>query len=94
KEEKAGTIATAINCNLPVDGLEALFALRESKGFGLSVTDKEVLKARKILSEKEGLFAEPSGAVSFAGFLKAGKKLNGRTVCIISGHGLKQPVVF
>ncbi|MFH1752048.1 MAG: threonine synthase [archaeon] len=90
KEEKAGTIATAINCNLPVDGLEALFALRESKGFGLSVTDKQVLGARKLLAEKEGLFAEPSGAVSFAGYLKVKRKLKGKTVCVVTGHGLKQ----
>ncbi|MEW6295258.1 MAG: threonine synthase [Candidatus Diapherotrites archaeon] len=80
------TIATAIACGNPVDGLEALHAIKASKGLAEEVTEKEILSAQKELG-KEGLYAEPSGAVSFAGAKKLG--LKGRVACIVTGHGLK-----
>jgi threonine synthase len=87
------TIAVAIECGDPLDGSRALNSIRESRGFSGAVTDKEILKAREMLSRREGLFAEPAGAVSLAGLIKARKNVRSarRVVCIVTGHGLKAP---
>ncbi len=85
------TIAGAIGCGNPLDGLEALQVLRESDGFAETVTDREIIKAKEILAKKEGIFAEPAGAVSLAGLIKLKKefKKDARIVLIVSGNGLK-----
>lgn len=80
------TIATAIACGDPIDGLAALKAIRDSDGFAVRVSDKEALSARDTLA-RNGIFVEPSGAVAYAGFLKT--ELSGTVVCLATGHGLK-----
>jgi threonine synthase len=80
------TIATAIACGDPIDGLAALEAIRDSGGFAVKVSDSEALSARDTLA-RNGIFVEPSGAVAYAGFLK--KELSGTVVCVATGHGLK-----
>ncbi len=80
------TIATAIACGDPIDGLAALKAIRDSGGFALRVSDGEVLSARDRLA-MNGIFVEPSGAVAYAGFIK--NEFSGTVVCIATGHGLK-----
>jgi len=85
------TIATAIECGDPLDGLKALNALRESKGKVEKVSDEEMIKSIKLLASKEGLYVEPAGAASTAGLLKL-KRLKGKIVCILTGHGLKYPI--
>jgi len=83
------TLASAIACGNPVDGLKALAALQKTRGLCVDVRDSEILKAREELAREEGIFVEPSGAVSYAG----AKKLNlkGTVVCVLTGHGLKDP---
>jgi threonine synthase len=87
------TIAVAIECGDPLDGPRALQAMKESGGECEAVTDRDILKARKLLAREEGLFAEPAGAVSLAGLIKARKmvKKGSRVVCLVTGHGLKTP---
>ncbi len=80
------TVATAIACGDPIDGLAALKAIRDSGGFAIKISDDETLSARNELS-RNGVFVEPSGAVAYAGYLK--NKLEGTVVCIATGHGLK-----
>ena len=80
------TIATAIACGDPIDGIAALRAIRESGGEALRVSDEETLDARDKLA-RNGIFVEPSGAVAYAGVMK--KKLEGTIVCLATGHGLK-----
>lgn len=89
------TIAGAIACGDPLDGLEALQVLRESKGLVETVTDREILRAQNYLATREGLFAEPAGAVTLAGLIKLKDKLeqNSRIVLIVSGNGLKTAVL-
>jgi threonine synthase len=89
--KKPRTIASAIECGDPLDGQKALGALRDSRGFGETVTDKEILFILKLLARKEGLYVEPAGAVSLAGMLKIKEILNGSAVCVLTGHGLKDP---
>lgn len=87
------TIAMAIECGNPMDGVNALHAIKESGGFAESVNDSEILKARALLSREEGLFSEPSGAVSLAGLISHIDRIDkgSKVVCIITGHGLKSP---
>lgn len=80
------TIATAIACGDPIDGLAALRAIRDSGGIAIKITDDEALLARNLLA-CNGIFVEPSGAVAYAGYIK--NKLEGTGVCIATGHGLK-----
>ena len=83
------TVATAIACGDPIDGLGALRAMRETAGQAVSVTDDEVIEMRDFLAE-HGIFVEPSGAVAYAGARRVSEVLKGKTVvCIATGHGLK-----
>lgn len=94
KEPK--TIATAIKIGNPASWKQAEAARDESVGLINAVTDTEILNAYKILASKEGVFVEPASAASVAGLLKLAKagyfsKLTTRIVCILTGHGLKDP---
>ena len=97
------TIATAIRIGNPASWKAAERARDESGGLIDMVSDKEILDAYKLLAEKEGVFVEPASAASIAGLLKLAKKgyFNSKTqklknsktkiVCILTGHGLKDP---
>lgn len=80
------TIATAIACGDPIDGLAALKAIRDSGGEALRVSDRGALDARDKLA-RNGIFVEPSGAVAYAGTVE--KRLDGTVVVLATGHGLK-----
>ena len=58
------------------------------------VTDGEILDAQRLLAIHEGIFAEPSAAVSVAGarrLRQAGTIAEGDlVVTVVTGHGLKQ----
>jgi len=94
---KPETIATAIRIGAPVSWKKAVNAIRNSHGTAETVTDTEILDAQKMLAQLEGLFVEPASASSIAGL----KKLiaNGEVdkdeciVCVVTGHGLKDPDV-
>lgn len=87
------TVAVAIECGDPLDGKRALASIKESGGFCGTVTDEEMLECREMLAQKEGLFAEPAGAVALAGILKSRKSFRrgSNVVCLVTGHGLKTP---
>ena len=89
------TIATAIRIGNPQSWDQAIKAVEESKGWFDSYADIDILKAQKMLTEKEGIFCEPASAVSIAGAMqdiKSGKITQGSSVvCTLTGHGLKDP---
>jgi len=97
------TIATAIRIGNPASWKQAEKARDESGGLIDMVSDKEIISAYKILAQKDGIFVEPASAASVAGLLKLAKKgyfrktkrpQNNRAtniVCILTGHGLKDP---
>lgn len=89
------TIATAIRIGNPASWRQAEAARDESKGLIEAVTDKEITAAYKLLASREGVFVEPASAASVAGLLKLGKrnyfKRPAKIVCILTGHGLKDP---
>ena len=64
--ENPDTVATAIRIGNPASWDKALAARDESSGSIKAVTDDEILAAYKLLSDHEGVFAEPaSAAVSY-----------------------------
>jgi len=95
--EKPETIATAIRIGNPASWKMAETARDESKGLIDMVSDDEILQAYKFLASKEGVFVEPASAASVAGIMKLAKKdyfkkfKNPKIVCILTGHGLKDP---
>lgn len=90
------TIATAIKIGNPASWKGAEEARDESGGLIDKVTDDEIISAYKMLASLEGIAVEPASAASVAGVIKLVKagyfKGKGRTVvCILTGHGLKDP---
>ena len=48
------------------------------------------MEAWRLLAREEGVFCEPSSAAGLAALL-AEPPGDGRVVCVITGHGLKDP---
>ena len=64
-----------------------------SGGKGFMVSDDDILRAQKRLSETTGIFAEPAAAAAYAGFLQATHagifKAGDHVVVLLTGSGLK-----
>jgi threonine synthase len=94
---KPNTIASSIAIGNPADGYYVLQAVRQSGGWGESVTDEEILEGITLLARTEGIFTEPAGGTEVA----VTKKLiqNGRIprdesiVISVTGNGYKTPEV-
>lgn len=87
------TVASALAVSDPgLLGDRALHAVRESGGAVVAVTDEEILGATRLLAT-EGLFVEPSGAVTIAGarrLVDAGRiDPDESVVCVLTGSGFK-----
>ena len=85
------TIATAIRIGRPASRYAALAAASESGGSISAVTDEEILAAYCLLAAEEAVFCEPASAASVAGLLKVGVPAGSTVVCVLTGHGLKDP---
>jgi threonine synthase len=88
----ANTLADSISVDLPRDGVRAVRAARQTGGGYIVVSDEEILVAIAELG-RVGIFAEPAGATSYAGLVKAvgeGKLEPDDPVLVINtGSGLK-----
>lgn len=93
QEVNVQTVADSICVGRPRDAIRALKAMRDSGGFGVKVSDEEILQALGQLARQTGIFAEPAAAAAYAGFLKlvdAGSlKSDERVLIMITGNGLK-----
>ncbi|MEA2474610.1 MAG: threonine synthase [Thermoleophilaceae bacterium] len=87
--ENPETVASAIRIGNPARWEEAMDAFTSSRGEVRAVSDEEILAAYSLLGAREGVFCEPASAASVAGLLKYGAE--GRVVCVLTGHGLKDP---
>jgi len=91
------TIATAIRIGNPASWERAEQARDQSGGVIDMVSDEQILKAYEVLAQEDGVFAEPASAASVAGLIKMvrkgffNKKRKQKIVCILTGHGLKDP---
>jgi threonine synthase len=83
------TVASAIRIGNPARWEEAMGAFTGSRGQVRAVTDDQILDAYDLLAAREGVFCEPASAASVAGLLAHGAE--GRVVCVLTGHGLKDP---
>ncbi len=83
------TVASAIRIGNPARWEEAMNAVTSSRGSIRAVSDAEILAAYRFVAAAEGVFCEPASAASVAGLLKYGAE--GRVVCVLTGHGLKDP---
>ncbi|MEX0868828.1 MAG: threonine synthase [Nitriliruptoraceae bacterium] len=92
--EKPQTIATAIRIGNPASWQQAVDAADESGGSIRAVTDREIMRAFRMIAE-HGVFAELASAASVAGLLQlvdSGELEREQTVvCVLTGHGLKDP---
>ncbi|HUR18323.1 MAG TPA: threonine synthase [Acidimicrobiales bacterium] len=91
--ENPETIATAIRIGNPASWYGATSAASESGGAISAVTDEEILAAYRFLATEESVFCEPASAASVAGLMKVGVPQGSTVVCVLTGHGLKDPDV-
>ena len=93
--ERPETIASAIRIGNPASWKGAAEAVQQSQGSIDMVSDEEILEAYSLLAQAEGVFCEPASAASVAGLVKWAKAhdfaAEDRVVCILTGHGLKDP---
>ncbi len=89
--ERPETVATAIRIGKPARWEEAMEALTASRGAVRAVSDEEILSAYRLLASREGVFCEPASAACVAGLLKHGADGAESVVCVLTGHGLKDP---
>ncbi len=94
--EDCETIAGAIRIKAPLYGSEVLKVLKKGN-IAVKVSEEEIKRAMFELG-REGIFAEPSAAVSLAGFKKACEQgvtdSKDVSVVLITGNGLKDPTAF
>ncbi len=89
--EHPDTVATAIRIGNPASWYGATAAASESGGAIDAVTDEEILSAYRFLASEESVFCEAASAASVAGLLKLGAPAGSTVVCVLTGHGLKDP---
>jgi threonine synthase len=87
------TISTALADDIPLDCYTGIPAVKNSKGFAISVSDDETLIACKQLGQLEGVFAEPSSCTTIAALSKLKSdgilKRDDNVLCLITGSGFK-----
>jgi threonine synthase len=80
------TRALAIYVKKPLFGDLALTAVKNTNGRFVTVSEREILGAQKLLAEK-GIFCELASATTVAAGIRY--DFQGKTLCIITGSGLK-----
>ena len=89
--QRAETAASAIRIAAPAHASEVEQALERASGTIMKVSDDALLEAWRALAQEEGVFCEPASAAGVAGLAQAGLAPGTRVVCVITGHGLKDP---
>ena len=95
--ENPETVASAIRIGNPARWEEAMNAFTASRGRVAAVSDGQILDAYHWIASNEGVFCEPASAASVAGLLAHGLPVGegmekpATVVCVLTGHGLKDP---
>jgi threonine synthase len=95
--ENPETVASAIRIGNPARWEEAMNAFTASRGRVAAVSDEQILDAYRWVAASEGIFCEPASAASVAGLVAHGLPVADGTepprtvVCVLTGHGLKDP---
>jgi threonine synthase len=82
--DRASTFASAIRIVDPVHRERA-----EAAAEVVTVAEAEILEWWQAVARLEGLFCEPASAAGLAGAAQV--RPRGRIVCVLTGHGLKDP---
>ncbi len=90
---RAETVASAIRITDPAHAAEVDEAVGLSDGRVLTVSDDEILRAWGELARAEGIFCEPSSAAGLAAIAHADLPRGAVVVCVVTGHGLKDPAI-
>lgn len=89
---KAETIASAIKIGNPVNWKKALAAIRFSNGLVTSVSDEEIMSAKRVI-DSSGIGCEPASAASVAGIRKLVDEgvvdRKDRVVAVLTGNIMK-----
>jgi threonine synthase len=84
---RADTVASAIRIQHPVHAAE----VAASGADVVAVSDELIVEAWRALAQEEGVFCEPASAAALAGLLADPPERGLRVVCVVTGHGLKDP---
>jgi threonine synthase len=84
-------VASAIRIGNPARWEGAMDAVTSSGGAIRAVSDEQILAAYRFLAASEGVFCEPASAAGVAGLIVHGAGDAQRVVCVLTGHGLKDP---
>jgi threonine synthase len=91
--QKPHTIAKSLAIGNPADGYYAYNVVKDSKGWGESATDREIVDAIKLLAKLEGIWTEPAGGTTLAAAIKliqSGRIPRDESIVVsITGNGLK-----
>lgn len=94
QQNRASTLASAIEINRPVNLEKALRALDVCDGIVRSVSDQDIIDARAMIAAS-GFGCEPASGATIAGVQLLRKQgviaASDRVVCILTGHQLKDP---
>jgi threonine synthase len=83
-DRRPETVATAIRISQPVHREQA-----EAITEVVTVADEALLEWWRAIGRLEGIFCEPASAAGVAGVAQV--RPGGRVVCVLTGHGLKDP---
>ena len=88
--QRHDTFASAIRIAEPVHRQEVDDVLERSGGQIVSLSEADLERAWRSLAREEGIFCEPASAAGIAAVEAAGLR-DVRVVCVVTGHGLKDP---
>ena len=90
-ERREDTFASAIRIVEPIHAADVAAAVARSGGAVVTVSEDELADAWHALGREEGLFCEPASAAGIAALGRGAASAGERVVCVITGHGLKDP---
>jgi threonine synthase len=89
--DRAHTVASAIRIADPVHAPTVAETIERTRGAVVTLTDDEILDAWQQLARSEGLFCEPCSAAGLAALEHERPESGATVVCVVTGHGLKDP---
>jgi threonine synthase len=90
-ERRVDTAASAIRIADPIHRPEVEDVLARSGGSVVTVSEDEITAAWHAVCHQEGLFCEPASAAGIAALIRGAAAPGERVVCVLTGHGLKDP---
>lgn len=88
---RGDTFASAIRIGDPVHRAAVEDALGRHGGDVVSLPEEAIRAAWRALAREEGVFCEPASAAGIAAVEAAPPAPGARVVCVVTGHGLKDP---